>query len=130
MNDIKLEQAFGAGATQDITKITIQKNSLPKLTPDVNNTAQQMVVALLLQLHQHFEGILVDENGFFITDEVNNFIVYDNSSFYKKLSCNFQKRLYFEVKGRNYVLYSFIINIFIPSTTTFKSILKLNDLAY
>ncbi|MBH8575459.1 hypothetical protein I8752_21090 [Nostocaceae cyanobacterium CENA369] len=73
---LTLTQIFGAGATQDSQYLVIPKSDLPGLTPSSNNTAESLVVALLLKALENFEGVLTDENGNTITDENNNPITY------------------------------------------------------
>lgn len=50
MAEPTLVQIFGAGATQDATSLTIQKSSLATvgLTASANNTAESLIVAILL----------------------------------------------------------------------------------
>lgn len=42
-----LTTLFGAGATQDATTLTIQKSSLPDLTPAASNNSEALLVGLL-----------------------------------------------------------------------------------
>lgn len=47
-----LTEVFGAGASQTATTITISKADLPTLTASSTNTAQQLLVAILLKARQ------------------------------------------------------------------------------
>jgi hypothetical protein len=52
----KLARFFGKNASQDATKLYIQKSDLPYLTATENNTAESLFVALLLK-------VLLDESN-------------------------------------------------------------------
>jgi hypothetical protein len=56
-----LQQLFGTNAMQDNQSLVIRKSDLPLLTPSLNNTASSLLVAILLQAWNEFEGVLVDE---------------------------------------------------------------------
>lgn len=45
--DPPLTTLFGAGATQDATTLTIQKSSLPGLTPTASDNSEKLLVGLL-----------------------------------------------------------------------------------
>lgn len=47
--DPTLQQVFGASATQTATTVTINKADLPTLTPSANNTAESLLIAILLE---------------------------------------------------------------------------------
>jgi hypothetical protein len=49
MAEPTLTDIFGAGATQDENTITIQKSSLPRLTPSANNTAESLLTGIVLK---------------------------------------------------------------------------------
>jgi hypothetical protein len=59
MADYTIQELFGSGATQNSTSITIQKADLTSLTPSVSNTAESILVALLVDI---WLGILTLEN--------------------------------------------------------------------
>lgn len=69
---------FGEGFKQDSSKIYIQKNSLPLLTLSNNNTAESLLVALLLQIKQYESNSLIS----LATVEIfsQNFISSNNDS--------------------------------------------------
>ncbi|MDZ8108984.1 MAG: hypothetical protein RM338_25630 [Nostoc sp. DedQUE12a] len=87
MQALTLTELFGASATQTATELVIKKADLVAvgLTPSANNTAEQLLVAILLQALSNFQGYLIDENGNIITDENNAPIGYDNRQFYELL---------------------------------------------
>ena len=49
MAEVPLTDVLGVGATQDATTVTIQKSSLPGLTPAANNTAEAIFAGILLR---------------------------------------------------------------------------------
>lgn len=49
MAEPTLADIFGVGATQDASTITIPKSSLPRLTPSANNTAESLLVGIVLK---------------------------------------------------------------------------------
>lgn len=65
---LTLEKIFGVGATQDSEVLIIQKTSLPHLTPSAANTAESLLVAILIKALANFEGILEDPAGLAVTD--------------------------------------------------------------
>lgn len=85
---LTLAQLFGDSASQTATELVIKKADLAAvgLTPLFNNRAEQLVVAILLQILENFQGVLTDENGEYITDENGNPITYDQGDqFYEFL---------------------------------------------
>jgi hypothetical protein len=44
-----LEQVFGAGTTQDANSITLLKSNMPGLTPSSSNTAESLLVGIVLK---------------------------------------------------------------------------------
>lgn len=49
MAEPTLQEVFGSGATQDATTITILKSDLPGLTATSDNTAESLLVGILLK---------------------------------------------------------------------------------
>jgi hypothetical protein len=58
MAEPTLVQVFGTGATQDATTLTIQKSALTAvgLTASANNTAESLLVAILLLADNHLNA--------------------------------------------------------------------------
>ncbi len=52
MAEPTLTEVFGSGASQNSTTLTIAKADLPGLTASANNTAESLVVGLVLLLKQ------------------------------------------------------------------------------
>jgi hypothetical protein len=104
-----LQQLFGTNAMQDNQSLVIRKSDLPLLTPSLNNTASSLLVAILLQAWNEFEGLLVDESGETVVDETGDALGYDQRGLYEKLHLWFWKRQFTGGK----VLDTFVIDCFI-----------------
>lgn len=126
MQNLTLQQIFGENATQDATALVIQKADLSGLSATTNNRGEQLLVALLLQSHQHFEGVLTDEQGRAITDEQGRAIVYNNRNLYQKLNFYFWKRQF----NNQYQIDTFIVDIFVTPPTEPQTPLAANSLNY
>lgn len=125
MINLTLRQLFGKNAAQDNQTLIIHKSDLPYLTASDNNRAEQLLIAILLQAHKHFEGRFVDPNNEAVTDENNTFITYNNSELYKKMQINYWRRQYLRETYR--IQDTFIIHIFlIPPFPTHTEILASN----
>ena len=83
MAEPTLTEVFGAAATQDATTLTITKADLTGLTASANNTAESLLVGILLKAQSFLTQTAFDadtdksiyiENGFssFATRGVNN----------------------------------------------------------
>jgi len=116
MLNLTLAQVFGANATQDATTLTIQKADLLGLTAAADNRGEQLLVGMLLQLHQHFEGVLTDQEGNSIIDQRAITVNFDNRVLYEKLDLWFWKRQFIKRQERNYLLDTFILSAFTPPT--------------
>jgi hypothetical protein len=79
MQSLSLAQIFGEGAFQDANVLVIQKASFLKLTPLSNNTAESLLIAILITALVNFRGAITDENNQVITDENDQQIYFDNS---------------------------------------------------
>jgi hypothetical protein len=115
-----LTQLFGANATQDNQSLVIRKSDLPGLTPSSNNTAESLLVAILLQTWNEFEGLLVDETGVAVVDETGEALGYDHKELYEKLNLWFWKRQF--TGGR--VLDTFVIDCFIKPPPLYDTVLS------
>ncbi|HEY9701239.1 MAG TPA: hypothetical protein V6C58_02280 [Allocoleopsis sp.] len=77
-----LTNAFGDNFYQDNEKIVIRKSDLLGLTPLPNNTAESLLIALVLKFRGMFEGVLLDDNNDQLTDEDNSPITYNQAILY------------------------------------------------
>lgn len=84
--ELTLAQLFGVNVFQDSQILRINKSDLPLLTPNINNTAESLLVAILLNALRNFSGTITDENNQTITDENNNSIEFDNRGLYRDIS--------------------------------------------
>ncbi len=62
MAEPTLVEVFGTGATQDATTITIQKSSLPRLTPSATNKAEALLIGIVLQAQSSLSQTNFDSN--------------------------------------------------------------------
>lgn len=85
MESLSLNQLFGEGATQTPTMLTISKAGLVGLTASANNTAESLLVGILLTALANFQGVITDDNNQPITDENGVAISYDNSESFELL---------------------------------------------
>lgn len=83
--NLTLGQIFGVGASQDSTTIAIQKSALVGLAPSANNTAEQILAAVIKTASQQFEGWLTDPDGNAVLSPDNFSVDYDNSGIYEVL---------------------------------------------
>jgi hypothetical protein len=83
--ELTLIQLFGVNAFQDGQILKIQKSDLPLLTPSINNTAESLLVAIVLKALENFEGSLTTETDDFITDEFDNPVTFNNGDIFTTL---------------------------------------------
>lgn len=69
LKSLSLTQLFGDGAYQNASFLVIQKASLLRLTPLPINTAESLLVGIILTALTNFaKGVITDENNQCITD--------------------------------------------------------------
>lgn len=124
MQNLTLQQLFGSGVAQDSQFLYIRKIDLSKLTPSTNNTAESLLVAILLQAWSEFKGFLVDETNEAIVDEIGETINYAQRELYEKLNIWFWKRQF----GQDKIVSTFIIDVFITPPSTFSTPLTASQL--
>ncbi|MCC5597967.1 hypothetical protein [Nostoc favosum] len=110
MQALTLAQLFGVNAVQTATELVIKKSDLVAigLTPQINNRAEQLVVAILLKALENFQGHLTDPNDNQVTDFQGRKINYDNSNLYKSLLLEPWKE-FIEQRLENYVIRNTLI---------------------
>ncbi len=101
MSQLTLQQLFGVNSSQDNQTLTIQKSGL-SLTPQINNTAESLLVAILLKALENFQGQLTDPSGNKITDPQGVIVDYNNSNLYETLLIEPWQGY---IKERDYFLY-------------------------
>lgn len=124
MQNLTLQQLFGVNATQDSQSIIIHKADLPKLTPSIDNRAEQLLAGILLRAWNEFEGLLVDERGNTIVDETSEAIGYDQREAYEKLNIWLWKRQF----ARGKVINTFVIDVFINPPPSYGTPLSASQL--
>jgi hypothetical protein len=84
MSEPTLTQIFGAGATQDLETIVIQKSSLIGLSASSSNSPESLLCALLLVAKQFLSEEQFNNNidsSTFITSGYSSFITRDSVTF-------------------------------------------------
>lgn len=97
-----LTNAFGDNFYQDNEKIVICKSDLLGLNPLPNNTAESLLIALLLKFRSIFEGVLIDNNNVQLTDESNTPITYNQMILYPDFKL-WLWRITLEQQYKNYI---------------------------
>lgn len=87
MQTLTLQELFGVNAVQNADELIIKKSDLSAvgLTATANNSAEQLLVAILLKALSNFQGYLTDESENLLSDENGNIIGYDNRELYELL---------------------------------------------
>lgn len=124
MFSFTLQQLFGSNASQTTSVITITKSDLPGLTFLANNTAESLLVALILNAWQEFEGIVVDELNNNLVDEVGNTVNYNQREFYEKLNVWFWKRQFIDGNIRD----TFVVDVFVYPPSNYGENLDVDSL--
>lgn len=109
MQNFKLQQLFGKNVAQDEESLIISKIDLERLTASEDNRAEQLFVALILQVWDEFQGLIVDEIGENLVDETGEAIGYEQRGLYEKLGVYFWRRQLTQAK----VLDILIVDIYI-----------------
>lgn len=109
MESLSLVQLFGEGAFQDENILVIQKSSLLRLTPITDNTAESLLVAILITALQNFQGIITDENNQPIIDENNQSITFDNSEAFELIKIIPWKPFQINRNNQPYILHQIIV---------------------
>jgi hypothetical protein len=116
MESLTLQQLFGVGAFQDASTLIIQKSNLVRLTNlSTNNTAESLLVAILITALEKFEGELTDPAENSVTDPADNAITYSNKNLYELLELIRWKSYYKQKSNEFYLTDSIIIHQFTPN---------------
>jgi|SRR6476661_11110799 len=122
------EQLFGEGFYQDAEVIRIQKSSLPRLTASPTNTAQSLLVSLILQAESNFSGFLQNENGEVLRNESNQPLEFDNSALYEFLVVSFWRVTPQKKYGVPVIVYTFLIELFASPDISYSTLITPDDL--
>lgn len=115
MELLSLERLFGEGAFQDETVLVIQKSSLLRLTPSVNNSSESLLTAILITALRNFQGNVTDENNRVITSESNQFVYFDNSSAFEFIKMIAWKPFLVLKNNQRYIMHQLIIDNYAPN---------------
>ncbi len=91
MAEPTLQQVFGANATQTLNELVIAKSDLTGLTASATNTAESLIVAILLKAKEYLNDTNQATNGDIqITVEQSAFpqIISRNSQNYRQITFN------------------------------------------
>lgn len=130
MISLTFQQIFGENASQTATTITILKADLLTLTATADNGGEQILTALLLQAHQHFEGVLTDHQNNVVTDQNGDPITHDNKKLYEKLVLSFWKRQFVTRNLQHFILDTFVLDVFLKPPTQPLLTLNADDVDY
>lgn len=109
MAQLSLQQLFGANAIQERDRLVIDKGDLFQLTASATNTAESLLVAILLNAHRNFEGNIEHEQGNAITDELGENITFSNSNLYELLNLFYWNHQFITVNDQPKILDTFVI---------------------
>lgn len=115
MESLSLVQLFGKGAFQDENNLVIQKASLLKLTPNINNSSESLLTAILITALRNFQGNVTDENNRVITSESNQFVYFDNSSAFELIKMIAWKPFLVLKNNQRYIMHQLIIDNYAPN---------------
>lgn len=90
--NLSLQQLFGARVYQDSDRLVINKGDLSNLSANATNTAESLLVALVLTAHRQFEGVIESDSSTPITDENDQPITYTNKNIYELLNIFYWKQ--------------------------------------
>lgn len=105
---LSLQQLFGANAYQDSESLVIDKRDFINLSAAATNTGESLLVAILLNAYQQFEGNIVDGLNRPITDQLNKPITFNNSALYELLNIFHWRRQFLQVQSQPKIIDIFV----------------------
>lgn len=115
MQYLSLVELFGEGAFQDANFLIIQKASLLNLTPLVKNTAESLLVGILVTALPNFKGVISDENNQLICDENGDSIIFNNSDSFELIKMIEWKAFQIIRNNQKYLNNQIIIESYAPN---------------
>lgn len=112
MISLSLQQLFGARAYQDSASVVIDKRDLINLSASPINTAESLLVAILLNAQEQFVGLITDQNNQPITDELNSAIAFDHTDAYLLLRLFFWKKQFIISNKQGFIQSTFVVESF------------------
>lgn len=119
---------FGEGFYQDAEVFRIQKASIPRLTASANNSAQSLLVGVLLLASTAFSGVLETENGEPLTNENGEPLEFNNSSLYEFLNASIWRVFIQKKSDVSVVTHSFLFEIYASATIPYDVPIRPDDL--
>lgn len=108
---LTLAQCFGDSATQNISTLVIHKTELPGLNAVSSNTAESLVVGILLKILENFEGKLTTETGETITNETGVAITFNQGDIADLFYLQYW-RVIFRTKTLDYRIFQLVLHVF------------------
>lgn len=109
--ELSLNQMFGKNTSQTEQQLIINKADLPGLTASANNTAESLLVALLLKAHSNYEGYLSDPAGNRVVDGDRTPVTYRFAN-YESTDLSYWKRQHFQQNQQAYILDIFLLKTY------------------
>ncbi len=109
MQQLTLQQLFGARAYQDSDRLVINKGDLFNLSASATNTAESLLVAIVINACRQFEGNVTDELDRLVTDQLNHPITYNNSKLFELLNVFYWNHQYITSQNTNKILDTFVV---------------------
>lgn len=103
-----LQQLFGSNAYQDADYLVVDKRDFTNLSIAIN-TAESLLVAIVLNAHKHFEGTIVNELDLTITNESSVSITYSNSNIYELLNIFHWKKQFILSQSQSKIMDTFVV---------------------
>lgn len=108
---ISLQELFGANAFQDINRVVISKLDFPNLLATNSNTAESLLVAILINACDRFSGTVTSNDGTPIIDNDGIPITYNNSALYDLLNIFYWKRQFLKTQIQPKTIDTFVVEI-------------------
>ncbi|MEH2322050.1 MAG: hypothetical protein V7K32_00305 [Nostoc sp.] len=112
LSSLSLTQLFGEGAYQDANILIIKKSSLLRLTASPDNTAESLLVAMLITALTNFSGIVTNETFQMIIDENNQPILFDNSEAFELIEIISWQPFQFTRNNQFFIKHQIIIKMY------------------
>lgn len=107
--NLSLQQLFGARAYQDSDRLVINKGDLSNLSASSTNTAESLLLAIVMNACKQFEGVIEDGNNQPITDENSSPITFSNLGIYALLAIFYWKKQFIFFQSQPKILDTFVV---------------------
>lgn len=89
MSELQVSDLFGAAASEDSNQVAIAKADLAKLGLD-GNELESIAAAIILQINEYFQGVVVDDTGDELVSPEGLEIGYDLNNAFTELNSDYQ----------------------------------------